>query len=843
MMWRLATGEVLAALTCATVLAAQTGQQQPEQLQNPFRYNYQRDQANGDRWEQLLTKGVSYFHGGLEIHADSAVVFFDRDEYSKSIQWGGTKKLPRRGTSLPLSRRRLTETVMRERLASLLRSMGQTPGPANPESSQALRVFRSLYMEGNVVIRHQGVEVARCSSLYLSAIDDRIIFKDVTMRLVSVGKDGSNRVVVIRGPKLIRQGKRTSGRNVSVTTCDAGKPHFEVFTGQLEIIQRETDFQVRTQDNTLAFSSIKTLPLPNVSFFTSDQNQLPIQGFSMSYDQTEKFIAHLDLGGSMNDVGGAVHNFLTGRDASEFRGDWHLGLGYNHTRGWPVDPGLTYEVDGLYRGKTFGYYLHDRGTNIRQIQTELNGSRIDDEDRALVHTENRIFLGSNTYLDLTLFDASDAAVWSEFFPREYMRDEIPETSVWLRHDNDNMLVTVEGRWNMAGFSYGDDRALATSFNERLPVATLDWFSEKLMDLPGDGELLLTTSTNVGQERSNYDNTVTMKPNDRTFRVDQAVELAAPYYFGDFALRPFASAGFTHYERTVNGDNQERFRFAAGSTLGTRFARTFHTEDARNREVKIQHVINPTVSFSSEYRVDHDPSDYFQHDEIDAITEKTVLRLGLINRLKHVRKYDEDELEAAKQNKDYNGETQTEAHEVLWADVGQSVFPISGRDNMGHRLGFLDYELIMRPLNEWVPVPNMVLFVNGQHDWNKKEMRTFNAALSFGRVMGINWAVNYFTDHTTRGAIGYGAQTELFGRWDLAGRGQYDLEQEQNLNYIFALRRQDHDWTIAAELEFDDVTGDVSFHITFEPSFGGLFKPQRGAVYGGRVLRPGAKTYY
>jgi len=871
MRWHLATGGVLAALTCGLILPAQTGkqpeqkrEQQPDQSpeqepeqepQNPFRWNYQHGQASGDRWEELLTKGVSYYQGDLEMHADSAVVFFDRDEYSRSIQWGRSKKLPRRGTSPPDTRRRLTDKVMHERLTSLLRSMGQTPGPPTPEGRQALRLFRSLYMEGNVTIRHKGVEVVRCSRLYLSTVDDRVIFEGVTMRLTTLAKDGSDRVMIVRAPKLIRQGKRTSGRNVSLTSCTAGKPHFEVFTTEFEVIERPDDFEVRTKDNALAFSGVKTLPLPNVSFFSSDQNQLPIQGFSMGYDQTEKLVARLDLGGSMNNVGGAVHNFLTGRDASEFRGDWHVGLGYNYERGAPTEAGLTYKADGLYRGETLGFYLHDNGENIRQITRDLDGALIDNTDRAMIHTENRFHLGSNTYLDLSLFDASDAAVWSEFFRRRYMRDETPETSAWLLHDDDNMLVTVEGRWNVADFSYGDDRALATSFNEKLPVATLDWFSEKLMDLPGDGELLLTTSTNVGQQRSNFDNTVAVTTNDRTFRVDQEVELAAPYYFGDFALRPFATAGFTHYDRTVPGGSRERFRFAAGSVLSTRVARTFHTHDAKDREVRIQHVINPTISVSHQFKVDRDPGYFYQHDQIDALTEKAVIRFGLVNRLKHIRKYDEDELKAAKQQKDSKQrkgvtqqqddkvQTHTQMRQVLWADVGQNVLPISGRDNMGHHIGFLDYEVVLRPLQEWVPIPNLVVIVQGEHDWIETESRTFNAAVTFGRVLGVNWAAEYFKDSTTKGAIGYGANTDLFGRWQLAGQGQYDLERNENLNYVFTLQRQDHDWTITAGFEFDSVTDDVSFNITFEPSFGGLFKPKRRSEYGGRVLQPGARTYY
>ncbi len=873
---RWARGGVLVAapmaLVCATLLPAQETRETPkakeqaqqeqeeqetEEIQNPFRWNYGKGQPNGDRWEWLLTKGVIYQQGDLEIHADSAVVFFDRDEHSKSTQWGKTQKLPRRGTAPPRNRRKLSEQVMRERLASLLRSMGSTPPPPDPQSRQALSLFRSLYMEGNVIVRHTGVEVVRAGRLYLSSVDDRVVFEDFVMRLVTAGNDGSDRVVIVRGPRIVRQGKRTTGRNVSITTCTAGKPHFEVFTTELEIIQREEDFHIRSKDNTIAFSGVRTLPLPNVSFYSSDQNQIPIQGFTMSYNETERFIAQLDLGGSMNDVGGAVHNLLTGRDANEFRGDWHLGIGYNYKRGMPLDGGLEYRADGLYKGETIGYWLHDNGENIREIQFDLDGSPIDNLHRSMVHTENRFYLGSsngsNTYLDLSLFDASDAAVWSEFFPRRYMKSEIPETSAYLRHDQGNVLVTVEGRWNIARFSYGDDRALATAFTEKLPVATLDWYSHKLTDLPGDGELLLTTATNVGQQRSNFDNTVGTVVNDRTFRVDQEVELAAPYYFGVFAFRPAMIVGFTHYEDTVSGDSRDRFRFTAGGVLSTSAARTYHLRDAKGREIKVQHVMTPTVEASHQFKVDGDPGEFFQHDVIDALDENATIRIGLINRLKHTRRLTPNEVKVAKaaraKDKRRAGTrateipTHTQVQQVLWVDMGQTIFPISGRDGMGHYLGLLDYELILRPLGGWIPVPNLSVYVQGEHDWNQGETRTFSSAVRFGKVLGVNWAVEYFTDSTTSGTIGYGVDTDLFGRWLLAGRGQYDFEREENLNYTFTLPRQDHDWLISAEFEYDSVTEDVSFHINFEPTFGGLFQRRRGPEYGGRILQPGGRTYY
>ena len=86
------------------------------------------------------------------------------------------------------------------------------------------------------------------------------------------------------------------------------------------------------------------------------------------------------------------------------------------------------------------------------------------------------------------------------------------------------------------------------------------------------------------------------------------------------------------------------------------------------------------------------------------------------------------------------------------------------------------KLILRPLEEWIPIPNLMLIIQGEHDWNEGEERTFNTALRFGKVLGINWAAEYFTDSTTSGTLGYGVDTDLFGRWVLAGRGQYVVER-------------------------------------------------------------------
>ena len=42
----------------------------------------------------------------------------------------------------------------------------------------------------------------------------------------------------------------------------------------------------------------------------------------------------------------------------------------------------------------------------------------------------------------------------------------------------------------------------------------------------------------------------------------------------------------------------------------------------------------------------------------------------------------------------------------------------------------------------VEVENLRLLVEGEHDWNKNELRTFNTGVRFGKVLGLDWNAEY-----------------------------------------------------------------------------------------------------
>ena len=810
-------------LTGAGVLSLATLAVAQDRLDLPGYTNWR---LVGDHYEILFDDGLALRRGGLELVARRGVLRVDGTAMRAQVEALLSREgLPRRGAELPPARTDLTEAVLRARLQSLLRAGGgRTSLPHDAaDLDTLLSLTRSLYLEGEVTIVQDGLEVVRCKSLWVSTHDDRAVFRDVLLRLRSLDARGAERIFVVRAPELVRQGVRTVGRNVSVTGCNAGNPHYEMRSGELQLVERGSEFEIDLKDLGLAFGGRGLVPLPNVRFFTGDQSPIPLQGASAGYSDREGVKLQLDFGGSMNRTGGAIHEFLTGRAPETFRGDWHLGAGWIEKRGFPLDASWTYRGDGLYRGRTDLFWLDDSGEDIREIQTHLDGTGIDQRTRTLVRTENRFWLREDTTVDLQVFDASDPAVYPEFHSRDFHEEELPETSAHLRWARSNRIATLTGRTNLDSFSYEGDRTLADSFVREEPYLTFDWIGEPLLELPADGALVLGTSTGIGRfVRRNDPHTPVPAFDEPVTRVDQSVELAAPMRLGAFALRPYLLGNATWYDETLRTDADEaRGALGAGVSLATRLQRTWAWTDDAGAGHALRHVVSPVLRYDDVFEVTEDPTAYPQFDPLDALTERRAVRVEVLQRLQKMQR-----------------EPEVRAFDAVWLDLAQTVFPSEDRDNAGHGLGLLEYELIVRPQFRWLPVPNLALLCEGEHDWDDG-MRTFNTGVRFGKVLGLDWFTEYRTDFSADGTIAYGAGTNVAGRWDLLGSAQYDLERDENLNYSVFLARLDHDWRIRVGVTFDVVTDDTSFFVMFEPSFGGLFRPRdTGYIAGNRAYGTG-----
>ena len=805
-------------------------------VQQPTQVTYQIDGAQrfrevGDYYETHAQGGFRLTLNalGLVIRGEKLLILNDAEVMREALTGDRSSGLPTRNIQPPEPRRRLSPQAVRERLQSALSAIGRTePVPDSNLSNEAIRLFRYLYCEGGITVIKAGVEVVRCDRLWISPADDRIVVENAELRYV-----GPQSTFVIRGPRLIKHGGRWVGHDLLLTTCTADKPHAALAVKEAEIIERPGEFEVISRGQSLQIGGVNVLPLPNARFFTGSQSEFPIKSAYAGYSNRLGNQLGVTLGLPWNSTGGAIHNWLTGRPADEFRGEWELGVGWIEARGYPIDGRLSYQVPGLYEGRSDFYYLNDSGSNLREITNYIDGDRIETETRSVIRTFNRLHLAQrehnqNTHLDIVAFTASDPAAYSEFFIQDYRDREVPETSAYLHHADGNHLLTVGTRFNLADFSYLSDRYLATRFVEELPVLTYQWLAQPIAETPWETPIVLDIESQVGQRRSDFDDRAGIRISDRSLRVDQLAELSTPFQFGALNVRPFASARGTFYDETLAGGSEDRIVLEGGFEIGSRLSRTWRWLDENGNPDALRHVIAPRLTYRNRYHVDEQPDSLFQYDEyafepftplrqqqlgyesIDRLTERELIRLEVRNLFQK-----QDKIKIS-QDKEEPGQPR----DFFLLDLAQDILPNSQRDNQGEVLGLFYYDLLFRPKTQWLPLDDFGFAVYGDVDW-ERGMQTFDTELMFGKVLGVDWTVEYREDRTVEGAIALAGQAQIMDRWSVFGQAQRDIERDEWLAYVGGLRRNDHDWVIALTAVYNPFVDETTFRIEFTPSLGGL----------------------
>ncbi|MGE3878342.1 MAG: hypothetical protein AB7I19_04730 [Planctomycetota bacterium] len=798
-------------LLCATTLRAQ---EDP-----PFGADVTQVRQLTDVTEVTATGGVWFEDRAIDfsIRCDSALVVFDRTESARLQSTSvGTAGPPRRDAPLPSARRLVDEKLLRSRIDGFLAALRRRP-LGEGQRGLSVELFRSVYLEGDVTIVFGGIEVLRCKSLHFSPIDDRVRIVEPTLRLLQSTAEGRPIQITVRAAELVRQHGRFTGRTVSLTTSTAGEPQFDVLSDDIEIRERADEFEVFARGNQMRVHGTAVLPLPDQHIFTADQDQLLIKGASAGISQRLGPRARILWGSTFNDFGGSIHEWLTGRPADEFRGTWRLGTGWIEKRGFPIDADLRYKGGDLYEGRLFAMGIDDALAPIGPIRRELDGSRITPDARSMLRTENRVHFSERTELDVTAFWASDPSIFPDFYRGEYNLNERPETSAYLRHRGDSWIGIVGVRGNLADFSYADGRQLANRFGEELPYATLDWFSQPLLEFADRTPLLLTTSSGIGMLQSNWGEGATGTVDDRTFRFDQEIELAVPARFGVVNVRPFLATRYTGYERTAVGGAHGRFASQVGAEMGTELARDFDLGGGS----LWRHEVVPTVRYENRFAVQRTASDFFQQDAVDALTERSALRVGVLQRLLSRTRDRSEPVDSGSTSIDQVDAHELDEREEVWLDLAQRFAPNADRDNGGDVLDVFEFELLVRSLRFTEDV-SLGLMIEGEQDWNIQELRTFNIYTQL-RTGRLSWLFQYRTDQVEKGIVGYGVSIPLRTRWQIDLRGTYDIERSRSAFYVANLIRNDLDWRLFFGLTYDVVTDDTSFNIDFEPRLGNLVR--------------------
>ncbi len=763
----------------------------------------------------------------IRVRANRAVLVWDTDEMlagEKALGGGGD--LPRRGAIPPFSQASLRGQRLRRRMEARAESFlgkGAARSLQIPPGKERLAlVLRAIYADGDVFFERGNLRPFRCRKLFVSFASDRAVMEDVEFRipagaLKKVASPSSRQAVsfVVRSPRVVQQGSRLVARKARVTTCDAGEPHFVLESDRLTVTQLDDVTEFLGQGNRLSLAGLTNIPLPDYRYYSDQENWIPLRGMSVGVSQERGEFVLAEFGGRLNDLGQALVSMFSSRSGASqprFRGEWSLRTGWMRKRGVPFFGKLNYELPGTFAGKLDSFFMNDSGSDRRSVTRNLDGSLIDQRRRAFVRTENRIALDDHTRLDLELFDASDPAAYSEFRPRALHETEQPETSIHLRHAKDNRRLSVIGRVDVPGFSYTDKATLAEKFRSERPFVRADLFSQPLVEVAEGLPIVLDASLGAGRLRNQFDDTAPAARREASWRADLALELSAPYTLGPWTMRPYAGIRETWYSDRP-GTRSASFRkvLEFGASFATSLHRSFDVSSDALDINGLWHRVRPEIRLFHRFDVDRSPSDYFQFDPIDGLSEGSAVDFTVLNRLQTRRK---------------NRAGESQLSDLVWLDLTQRVFPNAVRDNAGKQLGPLFFELIMTPGPGWLPLPGLRFLFEGERDWRRNDFKTRNVGVAVGPIQGSTIAAEWRSGRDGDGTGSVFANTRIFQRWFVQYGLIWDFEQDRLSTTNVMLMRTDHDWTWMLSFSRNEVTSDESVLFRFRPTLGGLLQQRQ-----------------
>ncbi len=755
------------------------------------------------RGDQVFALFRGYFRlnwRDLKVSAKEAVLYLDRDEYQELI--GKLRKKsgpPKRDLLAPVDQKRFLDAAVLKKLEEMgvVENGGRKWDVKAPLSTERLlRLAKGIFAQGDVVVEQGGVHIFRASSFSLSLDSDRMLFKDVTIRLPR-GRPplkGQN-PFFLRCKEATQQGKRLVARGAVLTTCVAGKPHFDISSRKLVVFLHKDLTEFQGLGNSLNLSGLPSVPLPNYHYYSNQETWVPLKGFRAGVTDRWGEFAFPVFGGRWNDLGQWAIRQL-GEGDERFEGEWLLRTGWSRKRGSPLDGTLKYRYGEIWRGELNAFYLDDQGQDRRAMRRQLDGTPIRPGDRGFIRTKNRIQLRKNLRLDLKAFQASDPASYVEFRASSLHEEEIPETSFDLRYAKDNVLARVTGRDTLQDFNYDDATRLTQKFLSERPYGRFQLFSQPLAQLGDFAPLVLDVSAGAGLLRNRFDDHVTSSQVEQALRVDGQVELSSPFVWGDFAIRPFALVRETWYSDSPGGRSKNRKAFEAGAAFSTRFEREFGVESAMFRLHGLRHEVIPEVRVFHRFLVDRSPGDYYQFDEGDALDEFSALDVGVLQRLMTL-------------------DSRGKPHEWMWLDLTQRFFPNRHRDNNGDRLGIFAFEWVFRPSR------TLRFLVEGERDWNRGDFKTRNIGMAIEPIPGWSLAGEWRSGLDRDGEGSFTTGVMFWQRWSVNYGTIYDFDQSRFRTSSVVLARRDHDWTLVFRFDKDQIVGDTRFFIQFLPNFLGM----------------------
>ncbi len=354
-----------------------------------------------------------------------------------------------------------------------------------------------------------------------------------------------------------------------LTTCDLDKPHWRIKSKKMDIYPKD---KLIARGVKFVIGSVPILYLPK---FTQDiSGKQPLITFTPGESkQWGLFLLtqlHLRLTDNVNAV---VH-----LDARE-RKDIAEGLD------------LSYKSSSYGEGTVNLYYMKERPITVKHFYKPRTDPTPEHE-RFKAQWRHKWDIDEKTKAIVQYSKLSGANFLKEYFPREFQKDQQPQTFFLLTKQTNNAIMSFQANARVNRFY---------SAVERLPELIYDFTNKEILE-----------SGLYFKSKTTYSNLVRKDPSPsearlKTSRVDLDSEFSYPLKISFLEFTPFVGGESTYYNRLDEKARYDSIRgiFRTGAILTTKVYKLFDFKtDILGLNIdRLRHVITPTIS----YNYDHAPT--------------------------------------------------------------------------------------------------------------------------------------------------------------------------------------------------------------------------------------------
>lgn len=649
-----------------------------------------------------------------------------------------------------------------------------------------LRAILGIYAEGDVFIQFDN-QVLRAERIYFDPALNRIVVVHGYVSSLMTRRRGSAPVpFVLRAdelrlyvrrvgndPKNLRRSlEKIRAKNVSVTSCSFGIPHYHIHASDIRVDPYEDEHaELTVTDATLNIRETPVFYLPYLWGRSSFVEYFPLQSIS---------------GGSSGRFGTYVYTrwgddiLLRDRNGKKRKwGDWTLNLDSRTRRGPGAGLTIDYDWDN-YFGLVTGYYINDDGTDK---------GRGDDfqpphEDRGRFRAFHRQRLPLDLQLDVEGAWVSDRNFLYEYFEGEARNGKVQENYARVMRDHENLSGRLIYRPRINDFY---------TRTQYLPQFSGEVFSQPL--IPGG---FLGTNLYVDSRASAthggiaYDEALSI-PDRRLNRGDASMTFELPFQLGPLHFAPNFTGRYTGWsESAQDADKIGRDAWAVGARVHTQVWRGYR--DALFG-MDLRHVVEPQVLYTNTFQSSREPRELVIMDETELLQEFEAITVRF--------------------NQRFQVKPGRQVIDVLEWDNAMVFYPDADRDNNGHTEG------------PWISrlkagVAPFVLLADSVYDFNKDEFAVANVGIigALGRIPGIRKsALIGYVGHRFAKRISDvftgNLRARLGEKWTVESFFQYDYRKDRVMNQRYVIGRNFHRFRL--ELEFYSRGGDdTGFRFAFAP---------------------------